>query len=161
MSQNIYKSFFFDVDGLGEQKEQPKTKNRKWQTLYQQKLLRNTKNTQQKQIKYDNKKITISKKDKSTMCRKKKKKRYISKTWLLLSWLSYFTPHERTYKIKNILAVVFNVLIKQRLVKISLFFLNFLSFIDQLYQKKSSVVSISNSIRKLLLRKPRTRLKTC
>ena len=95
------------------------------------------------------------------MCRTKKQKRYIDKMWLLLSCLSYFKPHKIKYKIKNILTIVINVLIKQYPVKTCSFFPKILFFKNQLYQEKTSAVLIKSSIRKLLLLKLRTRLKTC
>ena len=95
------------------------------------------------------------------MCKTKKQKEHIGKTRLLLSWLSCFKPYKRTHKIKNILTIVFNVLIKQNPVKICSFFPKFLCSINQLYQKKTSAVSIKNSIRNLLFHKTRTWLKTC
>ena len=160
MSQKIYKRFFLILTVWGFKKTTI-TKNEKRQTSNQLQFLRNTKNTKLKRIKFVYKEISISKKPKITMCKTKKQKRYIGKTLLLLSWLSYFKPHKKIHKNKTILTIVFNVLIKQALVKICSFFTKFLCFINQLYQKKTTTVSISYSIRKLLLRKPKTRLKTC
>ena len=95
------------------------------------------------------------------MCRRKKQKGYVNKMWLLLLCLGCFKPHKVKYKIKKTLTIVFNILIKQNLIKICSFFLKFLCFINQLYQEKKSTVSIKISIRKTLLRKPKARLKTC
>ena len=79
----------------------------------------------------------MSIKTKSTMCKSRKQKRNISKTWLLLLWNPHNKPYKKTYKFKNQLLIVFISFIKQKIIKLVCFFIKNLWFFNWLYQKNN------------------------
>ena len=76
-------------------------------------------------------------KTKSTMCKSRKQKRNICKTWLLLLWNPHNKPYKKTYKFKNQLLIVFISFIKQKIIKLVCFFIKNLWFFNWLYQKNN------------------------
>jgi|SaaInlV_125m_DNA_1040241.scaffolds.fasta_scaffold00219_25 hypothetical protein len=76
-------------------------------------------------------------KTKSTMCKSRKQKRNIGKTWLLLLWNPHNKPYKKTYKFKNQLLIVFISFIKQKIIKLVCFFIKNLWFFNWLYQKNN------------------------
>ena len=79
----------------------------------------------------------MSIKTKSTMCKSRKQKRNIGKTWLLLLWNPHNKPYKKTYKFKNQLLIVFISFIKQKIIKLVCFFIKNLWFFNWLYQKNN------------------------
>jgi hypothetical protein len=76
-------------------------------------------------------------KTKSTMCKSRKQKRNIGKTWLLFLWNPHNKPYKKTYKFKNQLLIVFISFIKQKIIKLVCFFIKNLWFFNWLYQKNN------------------------
>jgi hypothetical protein len=79
----------------------------------------------------------MSIKTKNTMCKSRKQKRNIGKTWLLLLWNPHNKPYKKTYKFKNQLLIVFISFIKQKIIKPVCFFIKNLWFFNWLYQKNN------------------------
>ena len=79
----------------------------------------------------------MSIKTKSIMCKSRKQKRNIGKTWLLLLWNHNNKPYKKTYKFKNQLLIVFISFIKQKIIKLVCFLIKNLWFFNWLYQKNN------------------------
>ena len=89
-------------------------------------------------------------KTKSTMCKSRKQKRNIGKTWLLLLWNPHNRPYKKTYKFKNQLLIVFISFIKQKIIKLVYFFIKNLWFFNWLYQKNNCNIN-KNHDQKLVI----------
>ena len=94
------------------------------------------------------------------MCKSRKQKRNIGKTWLLLLWNPHNKPYKKTYKFKNQLLIVFISFIKQKIIKLVCFFIKTLCFLIG-YIKKKTTILIRTMIKNLLSHKSKTGLKTC